>query len=201
MVICLLFLYNKERGERMKNKKTTVRSVVIYIIELLVIVIVSQLVFTKVIRPVSIIGSSMYPTVSDKDIALINVIGLKESHLERFDVVIIDWEKNNENIIKRLIGFPGDHIQYVNDELYINGVLYEEDYLDRDYVAQAKASRGVNQFTADFEYVVPEGKYFVLGDNRLNSADSRTIGCFNFSDFIGKEGIVIYPFNHFKWIK
>lgn len=201
MEICLLFLYNKERGESMKEKKSTARSVVIYIIELLVIIAASQLVFTKVIRPVSIIGSSMYPTVSDQDIALINVIGLKESELKRFDVVIIDWKQSDENIIKRLIGFPGDHIKFVNDELYINGVLYEEDYLDRDYVARAKASRGVSQFTADFEYIVPDGQYFVLGDNRLNSADSRTIGCFSFSDFIGKEGVVIYPFNHFNWIK
>ena len=84
MEICLLFLYNKERGESMKEKKSTARSVVIYIIELLVIIAASQLVFTKVIRPVSIIGSSMYPTVSDQDIALINVIGLKESELKRF---------------------------------------------------------------------------------------------------------------------
>ncbi len=185
----------------MNGKKTIMRSVILYIIELCIIVVASQLIFTKVIRPVSIVGSSMYPTVANQDVALINVIGLKESNLERFDVVVIDWKQNNENIIKRLIGFPGDHIKFSNDELYINGVLYEEDYLDRDYIAQAKASKGVDLFTADFEYTVPQDEYFVLGDNRLNSADSRTIGCFKFEDFIGKDGVIIYPFNHFDWIQ
>lgn len=142
----------------------------------------------------------MYPTLHDQDHALINVVGLKPDDIQRFDVVVIDWKENNEKIIKRVIGLPGDHIQFINDELYINGIYYEEDYLDRDYVAQAKLAAGVDQFTADFEYTVPAGQYFVLGDNRLNSTDSRTIGCFTFDDFIGKNGIVIYPFSDFKWI-
>lgn len=184
----------------MSKKRNQIKKGFIYIIEIIVIVGISQLVFTKVVRPVSIVGSSMHPTVFDQDHAIINVIGLEEE-LKRFDVVVIDWKAGNEKIIKRLIGFPGDHIQFINDELYINGILYEEDYLDRNYVAKAKQDKGVESFTADFEYDVPEGKYFVLGDNRLNSADSRTIGCFSFEDIIGKNGIVIYPFNHFKWIE
>lgn len=185
----------------MEDKKERIKGVVIYIIELLVIVLISEIIFTKVIRPVSIVGSSMYPTVHDKDMALINVIGLKESDLKRFDVVVIDWKVRKENIIKRLVGFPGETIKMEKDKLYINGVLYEETYLDRDYVAQIKLERGIEYFTDDFEYVVPAGQYFVLGDNRVNSADSRTIGCFGFEDFIGKDGLVIFPFNHFNWVK
>ena len=182
------------------DKKSKVKGIVVYLIELVVLVVVTHLFFTKVVRPVSIIGSSMYPTVHDNDLALINVIGLKESSLKRFDVVVAYCEEDQENIIKRVIGFPGETIKYENDVLYIDGVKYEEDFLDKDYVEAAKRKYGTNVFTEDFETVVPEWKYFILGDNRLNSKDSRYFGAFDFEDFLGKDGVVIYPFNHFDWI-
>lgn len=183
------------------ENKSKIKGVILYIAELAVLVVVTHLFFTQIVRPVSIVGSSMYPTVHNKDLALINIAGLKENTLERFDVVVINCKEDQENIIKRIIGLPGETIKYENDVLYINNVKYDEDFLDKDYMEKAKRKYNSNVFTEDFEMIVPEGKYFVLGDNRLNSKDSRAFGAFEYEDIIGKDGIVVYPFNHFDWIK
>ena len=82
-----------------------------------------------------------------------------------------------------------------------NGILNEEPFLNRDYMAEAKQVKGVDQFTEDFVYDVPNDCYFVLGDNRLNSLDSREMGCFKMDDIVGKAGYLIYPFSHFGMIK
>lgn len=182
------------------ESKSKIKGILLYILELIILVVVTHLFFTQVVRPVSIVGSSMYPTLHDKDLALINVIGLKESTLERFDVVVLYAKEDHENIIKRVIGFPGETIKYENDVLYIDGIKYDEDFLNQEYIEFAKKQFNSELFTDNFEIVVPEGKYFVLGDNRLNSKDSRQFGAFDFDDFLGKKGIVIYPFNHFDWI-
>ncbi len=179
-----------------KNKKN---GQIKFIIELIVLIFFTHLFFTQIVRPISVIGTSMYPTVFDKDIALINVIGLKTNGVERFDVVVLK-SGEGENIIKRVIGLPGETIKYEDDVLYINGVKYDEPFLDPVYVEGAKKKYNSSLFTNNFEVTVPEGEYFVLGDNRLNSKDSRYFGAFKLDDFIGKDGIIVYPFNHFKWL-
>ena len=166
-----------------------------------VVVLVLFALFTQGIRPITIVGSSMYPTLANNDRGVINSLVLTKSTIERFDVVVLDWQENNERIIKRVIGLPGDHIEYKEDELYINGILYEEPFLNRDYMAEAKQVKGVDRFTEDFVYDVPNDGYFVLGDNRLNSLDSREMGCFKMDDIVGKAGYLIYPFSHFGMIK
>lgn len=183
----------------MKKNKSLKKEIISTIIELCIVALVTSLIFVKVVNPVKINGKSMYPTLDNNDMALIYVGSMKEEKLNRFDVVVLKSDQLDEKIVKRLIGFPGETVKVEDDKLYINGVFYEEPYLNNSTFLTYKETNNSN-FTNDFEIVVPAGKYFVLGDNRPVSADSRSLGCFSYDEFIGYRGFVIYPFNKIKKI-
>lgn len=169
-------------------------------IEMIAVVVVTAAIFTKIVVPVRVDGESMYPTLHDKDTAIVNALYLSKSDIKRFDIVVLKCEKLEKKIIKRVIGLPGDTIIFNNDKLYINGSYYAEDYLDKDYIKEAKERYNTELFTNDFEITLKDDEIFVLGDNRLRSADSRTLGTFKYSDIVGKKGIIIYPFSNMKFI-
>ena len=161
-------------------------------LEMIVVVVIAAIVFTKIVIPIRIDGESMYPTLHDKDTAIINALYLSKSDIKRFDIIVLRCDKLDKDIVKRVIGLPGDTIIFKDDRLYINGTYYSEDYLDKKY--------SVELFTNDFEIALKDDEIFVLGDNRLRSADSRTLGTFKYSDIIGKKGIIIYPFSNMEFI-
>ena len=138
-----------------------------------------------IIAPISVNGTSMYPTLNDKDIMILNKIGYEVDGLERFDIVVIKY--HDKYLIKRVIGLPGDNIKYKDNKLYINDEYFEQPFLEVDVV------------TWDFEMVgtVPEDSYFVMGDNRVVSMDSRDLGTFKKSRIIGKTNFTVYPFSNF----
>lgn len=156
------------------------------------------LITTYLIKPVTIHGKSMYPTLKDKDVGAINVISRKVFDVERFDVVVayrdgMDW-------VKRVIGLPGDRVYAKDDVVYVNGKPIEEPYLNNDYVNKIRA-RG-DKFTQDFdEVILGEDEYFLMGDNRIISKDSRDIGPFLGKSIVGKDVYVVYPFNDMKIIR
>ena len=127
----------------------------------------------------------MYPTLDDKDIMILNKIGYEVDGLERFDIVVVKY--HDKYLIKRVIGLPGDSIKYKDNKLYINDEYVEEPFLNDDVV------------TWDFEMVgtVPEDSYFVMGDNRVVSMDSRDLGTFKKNRIIGKTNFTVYPFSNF----
>ncbi len=133
----------------------------------------------------------MVPTLNDGDIMILDKIGYKINGLNRFDIVVVNY--NGERIIKRVIGLPNDYVEYKDNKLYINGEYIEEDYERKD--------------TSDFilemigETVIPEGKYLVLGDNRPISKDSRIIGLVDEKDIKGYTSIVLFPFNKIGKVK
>ena len=131
--------------------------------------------------PVYVNGESMMTTLHDGDIMILDIVGYKTSDLKRFDIVVID--SGNELIIKRVIGLPGEDISYKDNNLYVNGKKIKDSY-------------GTGN-TDDFEVKVPKGKYFVLGDNRENSMDSRYFGPFTRKDIKGKTKLVIFTFNRY----
>lgn len=115
-----------------------------------------------ILTPIVVDGASMMPTVEDGDKVIVNKIGPKLTEYNRFDVIVFE-AKEDTNYIKRIIGIPGDHIAYKNDELFINGKKYEEPYL-KEY---KKALNDNGTLTEDFtleeylgESVVPDG-YFL----------------------------------------
>lgn len=126
----------------------------------------------------------MVPTLLDGDIMILDKIGYRINGLKRFDIVVIKY--NNEKIIKRVIGLPGDYIEYKDNILYVNGKEIKEEY-KRDIT---------NNFSLkDLGYEkIPENKYLVLGDNRGISKDSRIIGLIDKGDIEGYTGIIVLPF-------
>ena len=170
-------------------------------LELVIIVAVTATVCTKIVVPVKIQGDSMYTTLHDKDTLIVNKLYLNRSDIKRFDIVVLKSNKLNQDIIKRVIGLPGDNIVFKDDKLYIDGTYYVEDYLDKDYIEEAKEKYNAKLFTEDFEITLDNDEIFVLGDNRLRSSDSRTLGTFKYSDIIGKKGIVIFPLKNMKFVE
>ena len=145
-----------------------------------VIVIVLVLLFKKfVASPIKVNGNSMFKTLHDGDVMILNIIGYRFSDIKRVYIVVVD--EGDEYLIKRVIGLPGETIEYKNSKLYVNGKNIKDEY--------------GNGETSDFKVVVPVGKYFVLGDNRTNSLDSRYFGAFQKKKILGKTKLTLFPFN------
>ncbi len=160
--------------------KEIIKELYPYIIIILVVVLVRSFIIT----PVIVSGNSMKPNLNDGELLLVKKIGYNEKTIKRFDIVVI--KKDKEEIIKRVIGLPGEHISYKNNKLYVNDKLVTEDYTHLD--------------TKDFNLeeictcsTIPEGKYLVLGDNRPISKDSRSIGLIDEKDIIGKSVFRLWP--------
>jgi signal peptidase I len=139
-------------------------------------------------------GESMMPTLQDGNKLVVNKIGYQIGELHPFDVIVFHANKE-EDYVKRIIGLPGDKIEYRDDILYINGKKHEEPYLDK-YRKEAFGGRLTGDFTL-YELTgsetVPEGKLFVLGDNRLGSRDSREFGFISIDEVVGKVNLRYWP--------
>lgn len=174
----------KEENLEEINKESKKEKYIDYIksfATLIVTIIAVVLVKQYIVTPVEVNGSSMYPTLEDGDIMMLNRVGFKLSSLDRFDIVVID--NGDSLLIKRVIGLPNEKIKVENNVLYINGERVEEPFLDDDVL------------TRNFEYITSNDCYFVMGDNREVSLDSRMLGCFNIKDIKGTASFTIYPFN------
>ena len=142
-------------------------------------------------RPFTVSGASMYPTLHNGDRMVLSKVG----DIHRFDVVILKAPDENVEYIKRVIGMPGDTVEMKNSVLYINGKKVDQPFINTE--ALAKQTVFIDDFTLESltgESKVPEGKYFVLGDNRGVSKDSRMIGFIDRSAIEGKAVFTIWPF-------
>ena len=148
------------------------------IVAVLVVVIVQTFIFKGCI----VDGRSMMPTLKDGDRGFSFVIN-KIFGIDRFDVVIVSDVEEAKYIVKRVIGLPNEIVEYRNNELYINGEKFEEDFLADD------------AYTGDLYYELKDDEYFVLGDNRQVSKDSRYYGPFSGRDIVAKDFLVFWPLN------
>lgn len=158
------------------------------------------LITTFIAKPVRIEGSSMYPTLEDEEIGITNVFSARFLGIERGDIVIIKLNEADEHWVKRVIGMPGDTISAKDDVVYVNGKALDESYLNKKYVKSVRSAG--NQFTSDFDEVkLKDDEYFLMGDNRIRSEDSRRHGPFTQDEIIGKDVLIIYPFDKIKVVK
>ncbi len=169
----------KERIGYRRRYLRTLRST----ISILIVVAAAAVLLSTLFLPViQVSGDSMEPALSDGDILLLH----KTSEAEYGELCCVSWQ--NKLLLKRVIGLPGDVIDIDADgDVRINGELLDEPYV---------SDKGLGECDIVFPYQVPERKYFVMGDRRLTSIDSRSssIGCVGSDQIIGEVVVRIWPF-------
>jgi signal peptidase I len=168
----------------MDKKKKILKELLPYVIIVLVVVLIR----TFIVTPVQVVGTSMVPTLQDKQILLLKKY---DKNFKRFDIVVFDYE--NSTLIKRIVGLPGEHVLYKDGNLYINEKKVVEDFTPEETGDFDLKDIGYNK--------IPEGYYFVMGDNRNNSTDSRYIGLIKKSQIKGTTNFSILPFKTFGHIE
>ena len=140
------------------------------------------LAITTFIKPTIVHGTSMTPTLQDGDYLLVSKQAYTFENPERGEIIIFPVGEDNKLYIKRVIGLPGDVITIKNGDVYVNGEAN-----DQNYTLDGFTSGNID------EMIVPDGELFVLGDNRLNSIDSREIGTQKIDDVKGVAFIRLWP--------
>lgn len=153
-------------------------------ISYIIIILVVVLIRTFLITPIRVVGSSMDKTLKAGEILLLEKV---DKNYKRYDIVVI--KEGRERIIKRIIGMPGESIKIIEGIIYING-----EAIDDKHASSYTENFSLSKF--DLE-VIPEDSYFVLGDNRIVSKDSRILGPIKKSQIQGKAIYRIWPFNKF----
>ncbi len=151
--------------------------------------IIALLMVQFVVQPTIVEGTSMEPGISNGERLLINKVVYRFSSPQRGDIIVLKTgEEDRPEYLKRIVGLPEEEIEIKRGRTYIDGVLYDEPYI-KEYM--------VGQFGPE---VVPPGKYFVLGDNRNNSLDSRasSLGFITSSQISGRADIVFWPVPELK---
>ena len=155
-------------------------------------------------QPYTIKGDSMDPTLKDGERVVVNIMGYKIGDVKKGNVIVFHANKK-DNYVKRVIGVPGDKVQYKKDQLYINGKKQDEPYLNYN-----EKRKQVEYITGTFQVkdlanansksnVIPKDKYLVLGDNREVSKDSRSFGLIDKDQIVGKVSFRFWPLNEFKF--
>ncbi len=152
-----------------------------------IIVVVVIIIRTFIITPALVDGASMNNTLKDGQLVIINKFTYLFNEPKRFDIVVVKNKDSRDKIIKRIIGLPNEKIVYKDNNLYINGELYKENFVLGN--------------TTDYEFKTGDDEYFVLGDNRPVSKDSRLLGSFKKKDLIGKVNLRLFPFNKIGKVK
>lgn len=169
---------------------------------ILIAVVLAGVIRQFFFAPILVDGVSMAPTLHDRDRMIVNKIGYQIGDPKRFDIIVFRATEDKD-YIKRIIGLPGDEIEYRNDKLYVNGKAYEEPYLDKQ-----KKQIADGPLTYDFtleemtgKKTVPKDQLFVLGDNRRFSKDSRSIGTVSMDRVIGKANMLYWPLKDARIVK
>ncbi|MBI5613608.1 signal peptidase I [Candidatus Gottesmanbacteria bacterium] len=159
---------------------------------IVVVLAVLVMVYLFIMSPQEISGASMEPNFHNGEYILTNKISYKLAEPKRGDVIIFKSPKNKEiDYIKRIIGLPGDRVKLVSSKFYVNDHVVNESA----YLAPELYTFGGSFLHENQETTVPAGYYFVAGDNRPHSSDSREFGPVPLEDFIGKAFFRYFPFN------
>ena len=195
------------------KKKSVGREIVEWILTILVAVVLALGIRTFLFEPVRVDGDSMNDTLMDGEVMLTTKTAYTSVWLtlpwmsdeqkeqstkwavggdpERFDIVICRYPgRGDTNFVKRVVGLPGDTVRLENGYLYVNDELYPEPYIADVYRTGFRANFG--------PVTVPENQFFVMGDHRNDSNDSRAVGCLPRENIIGKVQNVVFPFDRIR---
>ena len=210
---------NKQKKGKKKEKKTVGQEILSWVLTILVAVVAALIIRSLVFEPVRVDGVSMDDTLANGEIMFVSKYDYSSTWLclpwqsntekenaprftfggnpQRFDVVICRYPgRGDTNFVKRVVGLPGDTIRLEDGYLYVKEkgqdeeVRYEEPYITDEY------RTGSRNNIEPFE--VPEGQYFVMGDHRNNSNDSRYVGTISRDMIVGHVRQVVYPFSAWR---
>lgn len=173
--------------------KDIIKTILTYFFIILAVIIIRVF----FVSPVKVDGKSMDTTLQNGEVLLLNKIVYKKSDIKRFDIVVI--EDKDKFIIKRVIGLPGETVEYKNNELYINGEKVDDPYPSTTTDDFSITDNGFEKIPGDY--------YFVLGDNRSVSKDSRFTdvgdksGLISKKQIVGRARLIIWPFNKIGSVK
>jgi len=158
-----------------------IREIIPYLIIILIVIIIRSFIVT----PIMVSGESMVPTLDGGELMLLKKY---DTDYERFDIVVVNKTVEGDNLIKRVIGLPGETIRYKSGRLYINDEIIDDAYAYGE--------------TGNFKEIsLGKDEYFLMGDNREISLDSRTLGIIKKQEIEGTVGIVLFPFTKFGSVK
>lgn len=187
-----------EKEETGKEKITgilgSIGTFIYSFIETVVIALVIAVVlYLFIMTPHEVLGNSMHPTYKNGEYLMANKLSYRFGEPQRGDVIIFQYSET-QDFIKRIIGIPGDTIMIKDGNVFINGQQLDES----DYLSESVYTRGGDYLSEGETISIGEGEYFVLGDNRPHSSDSRTFGPISESKIKGKAWIVYLPISEFR---
>src|SRR5437762_172413 len=157
-------------------------------LEIVFLALVLYVVIQYAVQTVHVLGSSMYPSLHDNDLLVASKISYKLHAPQRGDIIVFKPpDEASRDFIKRIIALPGERIRITNSVVYINGQVLREPYLPE------KWTYNNNWPASGQDQLVPPDEYFVMGDNRNHSSDSRTFNFIELSSILGKAEIRIWP--------
>lgn len=158
-----------------------------------VALVISIVLYLFIMTPHEVIGNSMHPTYQNGEYLMANKLLYRFQDPQRGDVIIFKYS-DTQDFIKRVIGLPGDKVMLKDGHIYINNQLVDES----SYLSNSIYTNG-GEFLHEGETItVPDNEYFVCGDNRPHSSDSRTFGPISKEDIKGKAWLVYFPFSQFR---
>lgn len=162
-------------------------------IKLILFLIVLLFIMVYVFSITQVVGKSMSPTLKEDEVLFLNKAYYRFFDVKRGDIVSLEYA-DTKYLIKRVIGLPGEKVEIKNNQVYINGEILEEDYLESDLHYDDYSLEDAGYKT------IPENMYFVLGDNREDSLDSREIGLISKEDIQGKIFMRFWPITKIKFV-
>lgn len=187
--------YSFDTDEKEPKVKKIIKECIIWFVEIIFVIVLAYLIIAYGVERTVVLGDSMNLTLKDREKVIINKMVYRYSDPERFDVVVFrqSGKEHSYYNIKRIIGLPGETVQIIDGIVFIDGTPLKE---------KIEVEPMVNGGLADEEILLEENEYFVLGDNRNNSEDSRfaNIGAILRTDIIGKAWIRIKPFDFISQI-
>ena len=188
-------IYSDEKEKPEKIESNKIKDVLDLVLYCVVVIAIMFLVIKYVGQRTVVIGDSMETTLQDGDNLITDKLTYHFVEPKRFDIVVFPFKENkNQLLIKRIIGMPGETVQIIEGKVYINGYELNENYGNAIIESAGLASEPIT---------LGEDEYFVLGDNRNNSQDSRfeSVGNIKRSDLIGRAWVRIWPLNEISLLK
>ena len=172
---------NAQEASETPQDSQSIKNFFVDLFETIILAVVLFFAINAVSARVRVDGFSMVPTLQDGEYVLVNRLAYRNNMPDRGDIIVfVSPQTSDLDLIKRVIGLPGDHIRIMNGEVQVNGQVLEE-----DYIAAAPIYSG--------DWNVPEGNLFVLGDNRNDSSDSHAWGLLPIDNVIGKAILIYWP--------